>query len=233
MAQPVAGSAGAEGSPAACHPGDGRRRTDAVVIDGRPTRAHIVSNRRRSCCGRSCRRCCKHGRADFHESSAKMKDICGRRTARSPRWNMKAGYEFTQTPCSSAGERTNFVVYYHYYCYSHCHSSQIRFGRSGNRLARCVESTREASGDQRVPGDGECGIALSRLHRFSFVTLWALFGNRSRTGADDCPKGRIVGRVLLCLAAECRRGPQRRRHGRTDRCPATRRCSVEPKVSSV
>jgi hypothetical protein len=76
----------------------------------------------------------------------------------------------------SGGKETNFVVYYHYYCYSHCHSSQIRFGRSGNRLARCVESTREASGDQRVPGDGECGIALippsSIFFRYFLGALW-------------------------------------------------------------
>ena len=78
LAQPVAASAGAEGSTAACHPGDGRRSTDGVAIDGRATRAYIVSNRRRSCCGRSCCRCCKHGRADFHEFFCmKMKDIRG------------------------------------------------------------------------------------------------------------------------------------------------------------
>lgn len=38
---------------------------------------------------------------------------------------------------------------------------------------------------------------------------------------------RIVGRVFLCLAAECRRGPQRRRHGGTDRRPGTGRHSGE------
>ena len=47
MAQPVAGSAGAEGLPAACHPGDGRRSTDAVAIDGRPTRAYGVEQKPR------------------------------------------------------------------------------------------------------------------------------------------------------------------------------------------